>query len=657
MARILHISKFYHPYFGGIEDVARTLVDDMKPYHEQRIICFNHINETVDEVVDDIPVTRVGVMGTVASQPIAPHFHKHLKRIIKVFKPEYIHIHLPNPLSSISLQYIRGCNAKIMVHWHSDILGHTLFYPLYRHFEHQILKKAHTIFVTSEEYREHSAPLRKFRSKTTVLPNIVNEQKLQPQPQDEAMIARLREGWGNRKILLFVGRHVNYKGLHYLLEAEKLIKEDCVLLIGGEGPLTAELKRKAEGRHRVFFLGRLSNDELRCYMHAASVFVFPSYMKSEAFGVALAEALYCGLPAVSFNIEGSGVNWVNVDQETGFVVPCGDVKRFAEAVDMLLADDALRTRMGYRAIEWVQQNFLKSNISTALTKVYGRGEPMVKSRKEGKLNVSIVLYKNDFESVRRLVNILHQAPDVRDIFLIDNSPKRDERYRTLDVIYRFNDINLGYGKGHNEAFYYTFREHVPYHLAINADVHFEPSVIAELVKAMDHDDRIGALMPKVYYPNGSLQHLCRLLPTPLDLFGRRFLPDRWMSKRVARLELRHTSYSHPLAIPHISGCFMMVRADSLRHTGLFDPRFFLYMEDVDLTRRLHQSYQTLFYPAVTITHEHERGSYKLGHLLGVHIVSAVKYFNKWGWWHDAERERVNEATLWASRHLEDNSAE
>ncbi len=645
MAKILHISKFYYPYFGGIEDVARTLVRELAKHHEQRILCFNDKNETVDEVVDDIPITRVGIVGTLSSQPLAPYFLRHLKRVLKVFQPDFVHLHLPNPLSAALLQTLRHHNHKLVVHWHSDILGQRLIYPLYRKSEQRLLEQAHRIFVTSEAYKDFSLPLHNHKDKTIVLPNIVSEEKMRMRPGDELLMQEIRERWGNKKIVFFVGRHVEYKGLRYLIEAEKQMTSDCVVLLAGEGPQTYLLKELAANSSRIHFLGRLSDDQLRCYLRVATLFAFPSHLRSEAFGVALAEALYCGLPAVSFNVEGSGVTWVNRDNETGFVLPNLDVRGFAEAVDRIVNDDALQQRLSQGASAWVRSQFLRENIVAPLKAVYGEGEEQTVASKRGRMNVSVVLYRNSFEEVQTLVQTLRQSPVVNDILLIDNSPESDQRYLSLPVRYTHMNANLGYGGGHNEAFYHTFRQQLPYHLALNADVAFRPDDLQRLLEVMDNDSTIGALMPKVYYPNGDLQHLCRLLPTPLDLFGRRFLPDCWMAKRVSRLELRHTSYTQEMPIPHISGCFMLLRTETLREVGLFDPRYFLYMEDVDLSRRIHQKYRTLFYPSVSIVHQHERGSYKTWHLLGVHVMSAIRYFNKWGWWKDAERDAVNKRVL------------
>jgi glycosyltransferase involved in cell wall biosynthesis len=186
---------------------------------------------------------------------------------------------------------------------------------------------------------------------------------------DSEHIEQIKEKYGNKKIIFFVGRHIQYKGLAYLIEAETLIKEDCVLVIAGNGPLTEELKSQCKSS-RVHFVGRLSDDELRWHHYAATIFAFPSITKNEAFGVALAEAMYAITPAVTFHIEGSGVNWVCLDQLTGFEVPNGDCRAYANAIDRLLADEELATRMGHAGHKRVVENFTIPLMNASMNQCY-----------------------------------------------------------------------------------------------------------------------------------------------------------------------------------------------------------------------------------------------------------------------------------------------
>ncbi len=261
------------------------------------------------------------------------------------------------------------------------------------------------------------------------------------------------------------------------------------------------------------------------------------------------------------------------------------------------------------------------------------------------LNASIVLYKTSFGDVENLVATLRQSEKVGQIFLIDNSPTRDERFASLPAKYLFNGKNIGYGAAHNIAIRQTIAQDTPYHLVINPDVKLDSTIIEKLLAAMDANTDVAALMPKIFYPDGDLQYLCKLLPTPWNLFGRRFLPKCLTRKSKHRFELHDFDYNHTLDIPFLSGCFMLLRSSALKEVGLFDERYLLYMEDVDLSRRLHQKFRTIFYPNASIVHAHAHGSYKDKRLLYIHIVSSCRYFNKWGWYFDRERKTVNQQVL------------
>jgi len=194
------------------------------------------------------------------------------------------------------------------------------------------------------------------------------------QPGDDRRIREIKEKYGRKPIVFFMGRHTKYKGLPHLIEAERYMQADCVIVIDGKGPLTDKLKTQAQrrGTKRIHFVGRLSDDDLRCYLYAASVFAFPSVTKNEAFGVALAEAMYCNTPAVTFSIKGSGVNWVNLNGITGIEVPQGKDQDllYAQALDRLLTDKELQTKYAEAAHKRIAENFLIEHMVEAMEKVY-----------------------------------------------------------------------------------------------------------------------------------------------------------------------------------------------------------------------------------------------------------------------------------------------
>ena len=262
------------------------------------------------------------------------------------------------------------------------------------------------------------------------------------------------------------------------------------------------------------------------------------------------------------------------------------------------------------------------------------------------ISASIVVYKNQYKQIKSLISAILELPINLKLYIIDNSPTNilEENLPVSEKIsYVFNDKNLGYGKAHNIAFKLAF-DWSKYHIVLNPDILFKPNDIVSMVKFMDENPNIGLLMPKVLYADGETQYLCKLMPTPFDLIMRRFIPGLFkgiLQKRLDQYELKHKDYNQMMEVPNLSGCFMFLRMDVLKIIGLFDERFFMYLEDTDLSRRINMQFQTIYYPHVSIVHHYEKGSYKSLKLLKYHIFSAFKYFNKYGWLGDTVRSTVN----------------
>jgi len=181
---------------------------------------------------------------------------------------------------------------------------------------------------------------------------------------------------------------------------------------------------------------------------------------------------------------------------------------------------------------------------------------------------------------------------------------------------------------------------------MNPDIFFREGTLSNLADFMDSNRDIGQVMPTVLYPDGEMQHLCKLLPTPSDLIIRRFSPfKKWKEAKNHLYEMRFTGYKKQMDVPSLSGCFMFLRVETLKKAGLFDRRFFMYLEDLDLTRRVAEAGRTVYWPEVHIFHEYGKGSYKSPKMLFYHIVSAFAYFNKWGWFSDKKRTLINTRTI------------
>jgi hypothetical protein len=257
---------------------------------------------------------------------------------------------------------------------------------------------------------------------------------------------------------------------------------------------------------------------------------------------------------------------------------------------------------------------------------------------------SIVLYQNSLAEVREAVRSFLSTQLKVKLYLIDNSPNDGLRNLCSDprVTYIFNGRNLGFGTAHNIAIKASVNE-AAYHVVLNPDVYYDAGVLEELLEFGRSRPDTGVLMPKILNPDGTIQYLCKKLPTPWDLILRRFLPGALKllaEERLSRYELRDRDYTKMMSVPVLSGCFMMLNCAALSKVGVFDERFFMYLEDVDLCRRIGQRFETIYFPDVMVYHRHGKGSYRNARLLMHHVLSAVRYFGKWGWYSDAEREVI-----------------
>lgn len=267
------------------------------------------------------------------------------------------------------------------------------------------------------------------------------------------------------------------------------------------------------------------------------------------------------------------------------------------------------------------------------------------------LNISIVLYRPKWEQeVLPLVAELLRVKNLNRLYLLNNSEKEWLRAHvdmqkaptfSKKLCYMAMDTNMGYGRAHNVALRESAYHKTEFHLVMNSDIRVKAEDIDAMHDFMLMNPQVGQLMPKVLNPDGTQQYLAKRLPSPLDVFGRRFLPKRWIEKRNARFELRDLDLTRPVNAPYLSGCFMMLRTKAAVEAGLFDERYFMYPEDIDLTRTIHRNYLTLYYPEWSIVHAHARDSYKDKHMLRIHIQNLCLYFNKWGWLFDKERQRFN----------------
>jgi GT2 family glycosyltransferase len=273
-----------------------------------------------------------------------------------------------------------------------------------------------------------------------------------------------------------------------------------------------------------------------------------------------------------------------------------------------------------------------------------------------RISVSLVSYKDGIVELADIISSLCRNDIISAWVVVDNAAAEDscaaEELRLyvekLGGRYIATPKNLGFGAAHNLALRSMQEVSSEFHLMVNPDILFDDSVLPGLVSVLDARPQVGWVMPKVLYPNGSQQFLCKLLPTPLDFAVRRFVPVRLHSLirgYLDRYELRGLENSESTTVPFLSGCFVMVRRAVLQAVGGFDERYFLYMEDVDLCRRMAAHCELLYWPDIFVTHGFRRGSHRSLKLMLTHLRSSIIYFNRWGWIFDRERRRANRAAL------------
>ncbi len=349
--KILHISKYYPPFIGGIEQVAYNVVTAIKSLkeYEQRIICFNDNNKTIlNDTYEDILVTRIGSKRKIASQSLNLEYGKILEQTFLGFNPDIICFHYPNPFASyflLKLMKKYKFNGKLVLYWHCDIIKQKILKKFFNNQNEKLCKRANAIIATSPSYLNDTDYLPRYKDKVKIVPLCIGNERLNITTEQKIKANQIKEKY-NKKIIFFFGRHTEYKGLRYLIESDKYLRqEECQIIIGGKGELTEHLKKQAAIYKNIEFVGKLSDDDVNSYLMACDIFAFPSITRNEAFGISLAEAMYFGKPTCTFTIKGSGVNWVSLNNVTGLEAPNRNVKAYADNLKKIMYDEALYERL------------------------------------------------------------------------------------------------------------------------------------------------------------------------------------------------------------------------------------------------------------------------------------------------------------------------
>ena len=250
-----------------------------------------------------------------------------------------------------------------------------------------------------------------------------------------------------------------------------------------------------------------------------------------------------------------------------------------------------------------------------------------------KITASIVVYKEDPNELLKTIDSFLGYYNSSTLYLIDNSPTKDiEKHINREAVeYYFVGKNIGFGAGHNIALE-KIKDESEYHLILNPDVNFDSNILNQLTNQLDLDEELAFIAPKVLFPSGGFQNSCRRYPTFKELFFRRFPLFKNISKKIiekgvyADKNLEKSFYAE-----YMTGCFHLYRTEDFVKIGGFDERYFLYMEDVDICKKIDKmGKKKMYYPSVHIHHVLKKGSSKSFKLFIRHTTSMIKYFLKWG---------------------------
>lgn len=369
MKKVLHISKYYFPFSGGTEQIARDVVLSLKDSCEQKVIAFNDGKEDKIDFVDDIEIIKCGCFAKISAQSLSISYRKQLHKVIEEFNPDIVIFHYPNPfIASFLLKELKNRDIKLVVYWHLDIIRQKFLRVLFNGQNRKLLERADKVIATSPNYIEGSKWLQSVKEKCVVVPNCINVERMELSAEIKERAEKIRKENKGKTICVAVGRHTEYKGFTYLIKASKLLDDSFRVFITGKGELTDSLQKEAEGDSKVIFTGRIDDVELKALIYASDIFCFPSITKNEAFGLALAEAMYYEKPAVTFTIPGSGVNYVCLNSENGIEVENRNVEAYAMAIKKLANNEELRKKYGMAGKQRVEENFLSSIFAMNISK-------------------------------------------------------------------------------------------------------------------------------------------------------------------------------------------------------------------------------------------------------------------------------------------------
>ncbi|MDT8439155.1 MAG: glycosyltransferase [Wenzhouxiangellaceae bacterium] len=370
----MHIGKFFPPFSGGMENFMHDLAAASAALGVEQA-CLVHASGHPDEADARFEflteLKRVPVATELSYAPIAPGFARALDDMIERFRPDLLHIHLPNTSAFFALFSRRARALPWLLHWHSDVVGPgldvklKLLYPAYWPFEQWLLRRAEAIVATSPPYLESSRALARWQPRTRVIALGLDAARIET--------ASGPDPWGSSERLrvLGLGRLSRYKGFDTLIDAACEVEGVELSIVGG-GSERARLQRRipAERADRIRLVGAVDNDLRNRYLAGCDLLCMPSINRAEAFGLALVEAMAAGKPKIATRVPGSGMDWVVEEGRTGWMVEPRNPTALAELLRRLERDRGSVREYGRAAREQFEQRFRIDAVARQVVALY-----------------------------------------------------------------------------------------------------------------------------------------------------------------------------------------------------------------------------------------------------------------------------------------------
>lgn len=363
--RVLHFYKTYYPdTIGGVEQVINQLVRATQALGVQSDVLTLSSKSTDPTIeLDGHLVHRAPMLFEIASTGFSISAFWRFAELVR--QADLIHYHYPWPFMDLVHAVIRPHKPTIVT-YHSDIIRQETLLKLYKPLQISFLSSVDQIIATSPNYYQTSKTLSHYQKKLTVIP-IGLDKSSYPIPSN-----KLLDLWRNRfggRFFLFIGVLRYYKGLFILLEA--LQKRPYPVVIVGSGPIEEELKQSAAALalKNIHFLGLLSNEDKIALLMLSYAIVFPSHLRSEAFGISLLEGAMYGKPMISSEI-GTGTSYINIHNETGLVVPPGDADSLSDAMHYLWENPLIAKKMGKQAEQRYWERFTAEQMAVDYVEIY-----------------------------------------------------------------------------------------------------------------------------------------------------------------------------------------------------------------------------------------------------------------------------------------------